>query len=83
MKKFLQFIAWPSAAGVIFAVILLQYQQIQQLSDRFVEIDLNSAPEQSTRLSIADAVERAAPAVISIHSTIRQQLQLPPEDEIP
>lgn len=83
MKKFLQFIAWPSAAGVLFAVILLQYQQIQQLSDRFVEIDLNSAPEQSTRLSIADAVERAAPAVISIHSTIRQQLQFPPEDEIP
>ena len=33
--------------------------------------------------SNADAVDRAAPSVISIHSTIRQQIQLPPEDEIP
>lgn len=83
MRKFLQYITWPSVAGILIAVIVLQYQQMQQLSEQSRQTPLVTSPEPTVSLSIADAVERAAPSVISIHSTIRQQIQLPPEDAIP
>ena len=84
MKKLLQFIGWPTVAGILFAVILAQYQQINRLG----AVLSQTAPAQATRnssesASLADAVSRAAPSVISIHSTIRQQIQLPPANEIP
>jgi serine protease DegS len=83
MKKFLQFITWPSVAGILIAVIMLQYQQMQQLSEQSNQLPIVTVSEPTISLSIADAVERAAPSVISIHSTIRQQIQLPPEDTVP
>lgn len=84
MKKLLEFIGWPTVAGILFAIILVQYQQISKLGN---SLSL-PPPEQVTQreelpFSLADAVDRAAPSVISIHSTIRQQIQLPPEEEIP
>ncbi|MGJ8690290.1 MAG: S1C family serine protease [Gammaproteobacteria bacterium] len=84
MKKLLEFIGWPTVAGILFAMILVQYQQINKLGDALMQ----PSPEptiQSEELpfSLADAVDLAAPSVISIHSTIRQQIQLPPEEEIP
>lgn len=84
MKKFLHFISWPVLVGALFAVIILQYQQLQKL----VPLEQQSAPALQSAtpaqsISYADAVERASPSVISIHSTIRQQIQLPPADQIP
>lgn len=84
MKKLLEFIGWPTVAGILFAMILVQYQQINKLGDALVQ----SSPEPTTQgeelpFSLADAVDLSAPSVISIHSTIRQQIQLPPEEEIP
>jgi serine protease DegS len=82
MNKILQFISWPVAVGILLAVILLQYQQLDRLSAQ-----LNQPPPPGIMtgepLSFADAVARAAPSVISIHSTIRQQIQLPPVEELP
>jgi serine protease DegS len=84
MKKFLQFITWPAIAGVLFAVILVQYQQISRLADIVTAAPAAPAtPPVQEGLSLAEAVDRAAPSVISIHSTIRQQIQLPPPEEIP
>lgn len=84
MKKLLQFISWPVSAGILFAIILLQYQQINHLGDVLSEqIDSPMPIDTHAFTSSADAVDRAAPSVISIHSTIRQQIQLPPEDQIP
>jgi serine protease DegS len=84
MKKFLQFITWPVIAGILFAVILVQYQQINRLAGIVSSVPASTtttlAPEG---LSLAEAVDRAAPSVISIHSTIRQQIELPPPEEIP
>ena len=84
MKKLLQFIGWPTVAGILFAVILAQYQQINRLGALVSETarvqESQSASESS---SLADAVNKAAPSVISIHSTIRQQIELPPAEEIP
>lgn len=84
MKKLLEFIGWPTVAGILFAMILVQYQQINKLGDALVQ----PSPEPTTQgeelpFSLADAVDLSAPSVISIHSTIRQQIQLPPEEEIP
>jgi len=84
MKKFLQFISWPAIAGVLFAVILVQYQQISRLADIVTaNSEVITAPMVQEGLSLAEAVDRSAPSVISIHSTIRQQIQLPPPEEIP
>ena len=92
MKKFLQFISWPVMTGVLLAVVLLQYQQLQNLS-RLISQSATpaAAPKSSPALdppgvtlpSYADAVARAAPSVVSIHSTIREQIELPPADELP
>ncbi|MDT8427691.1 MAG: trypsin-like peptidase domain-containing protein [Pseudomonadales bacterium] len=85
MKKFLKFISWPALVGALFAVIILQYQQTQKL----VLLERQSSPALPSGAlpvqsgSYADAVERASPSVISIHSTIRQQIELPPADQIP
>lgn len=84
MKKFLEFISWPALAGILIAVILLQYQQISRLSDALLrDSDPAALISADVPFSLAEAVDRAAPSVISIHSTIRQQIQLPPEEEIP
>lgn len=87
MKKVFQFIGWPAVAGILFAVIVLQYQQIDRLGKLLTPVTApQPAPvvvEDSSPFSLAEAVDRAAPSVISIHSTIRQQIQLPPPEEIP
>lgn len=84
MKKFLHFISWPAIAGVLFAVILVQYQQINRLAGIVsMQPAVSATASVQEGLSLAEAVDRAAPSVISIHSTIRQQIQLPPAEEIP
>jgi serine protease DegS len=90
MKKVLQFIGWPVISGVLLALVLAQYQQMQQVRQLLEEREplafsampssqVNTAPADS----FADAITRAAPSVVSIHSTIREQIQLPPAEEIP
>ncbi len=84
MKKLLEFIGWPTVAGMLFAIILVQYQQINKLGDALLQTPVDTITQvEELPFSLADAVDRAAPSVISIHSTIRQQIQLPPEEEIP
>ncbi len=86
MKKLLQFISWPVVAGVLLAIILLQYQQLERITDGLAAQTHSPAASNASLPvlnSYADAVSRASPSVISIHSTIRQQIQLPPVEEIP
>jgi|GEM_PF-252826 len=92
MQKFLKFISWPVMTGVLLAVVLLQYQQLQSLSGLISQrASPIAAPKSTPALdapgvaspSYADAVERAASSVVSIHSTIREQIELPPADELP
>ncbi len=91
MKKLLQFLGWPIIAGILVAVILFQYQQIERLDDSLRAQRLSVAelregspatPESATS-SMAGAVDNAAASVVSIHSTIREQIELPPADEVP
>jgi serine protease DegS len=83
MKKFLEFIIWPTVAGILFAVILVQYQQIDRLGEAVRQRPVEEKLTEEVPFSLAEAVDRSAPSIISIHSTIRQQIQLPPEEEIP
>jgi len=84
MKKLIQFLSWPVIAGVMFAVILLQYQQLRHISEvQSQQIAPQSEQQPEYVYSYAEAVNASAPSVISIHSTIRQQIQLPPVDELP
>jgi len=84
MRKLLQFIRWPVIAGILLAVILLQYQQLRHISElQTRQIAAQSDQRSEVLHSYADAVNVSAPSVISIHSTIRQQIQLPPVDELP
>lgn len=86
MKNFLQFISWPAVAGILFALVVVQYQQMQRLSGQIAQLSITTPAAVTTDLqaaSFADAIDRASPSVVSIHSTIREQIELPPVDELP
>lgn len=68
LKRILQFIGWPVLSGVMIAVLVMQYQQIQQINEfRRILEDRNSPPPQP--ISFSEAINRAAPAVVSINAT--------------
>lgn len=90
MKRALQFFGWPVVCGLLLALVLMQFRQMQQVQELLAENLKMQLPAAATTSddtqafdSYADAIARAAPSVVSIHSTIREQIQLPPEDEIP
>lgn len=83
MKRILQFIGWPAITGVLLALAMIQYQQISQLSNAVHSLPGTPAATAPMVHSYADGIERAAPSVVSIHSTIREQIHLPPADELP
>ncbi|MDO8909714.1 MAG: trypsin-like peptidase domain-containing protein [Pseudohongiella sp.] len=90
MKKTLQFLGWPILCGILLALVLMQFQQMKRVQELLAgspalqnqSASTPNGPNQSFD-SYADAIARAAPSVVSIHSTIREQIQLPPEEEIP
>ncbi len=68
LKRILQFISWPVLSGVMIAVLVMQYQQIQQINEfRRILEDRNPPPPQP--ISFSEAINRAAPAVVSINAT--------------
>lgn len=83
IKKYLQFLAWPVICGVLIALVLVQYQQIQRVQQMLTELSALVTSRATPSASYADAIDRAAPSVVSIHSTIREQIELPPTEEIP
>jgi serine protease DegS len=78
LKRLLQFAAWPTAAGVIIALLaMLVFPQLrghQQFTVPSTTNNINNAP-----YSYADAVSRAAPAVVNIY-TEKKVLQRNPAD---
>jgi serine protease DegS len=67
MKKIIQFITWPSIAGILAAIIILQW---------FAPIkpwqDISSAPAGAPSVtSFSAAVQRAVPAVVNIYTAKR------------
>lgn len=69
MSKFVNFIIWPAVAGLVFALVLLQIPRIADwmpVLPGTAERDTN-APAQMV-FSFSEAIQRAAPAVVSINS---------------
>lgn len=63
MKSLLNFLGWPAALGVIIALLaLLLFPQLRPVSSS-PSVTSHSAP-----VSYADAVSRAAPAVVNIYT---------------
>ena len=62
----LRFLAWPIACGLLLAIIIVQYNQLSQLSR-------SSQPPLLARAlaapSFADVIAHASPAVVSINAT--------------
>lgn len=63
-----KFLGWPIACGVLFAMVVLQYKQLQRLSS----IEMLPPPavtaEQPSK-PFVEAIAKAAPSVVSINAT--------------
>ena len=68
IRKILQFVGWPVISGILIAVVILQYQQLQELSE-FRNLPLSTLPTPPPALTFSEAIDRAAPAVVSINAT--------------
>jgi len=77
MRSAIQFIIWPAIAGLLAAILILQWSQQPR--------GLPTSPQlqQSPRVSFADAVQRAIPAVVNIYTSKVLRERLPPELENP
>jgi serine protease DegS len=71
MDKFvttLKFLGWPIACGVLFALVVLQYQQLQRLSSVDIQPPVATTIEQPSKPFVT-AIAKAAPSVVSINAT--------------
>lgn len=63
-----KYISWPVACGILLGLVILQYRQIEQLSDQplppQISVSTSTAP-----MSFSEAIALAAPAVVAINST--------------
>ena len=66
--KYLNFLGWPTISGILLAIVFLQYQQLQQLSEQRINERL-TPPPAPVQPSFADAIRLATPSVVSINST--------------
>lgn len=66
--KAIQFLSWPVACGILVAIVVLQYQQLQQLAQN-TPVSQAIPTQAPTTTSFADAIKMAAPSVVSINAT--------------
>lgn len=59
--------SWPVVCGILVAIVVLQYQQLQQLMQPLVPKETAEASRPVTT-SFADAIKLAAPSVVSINA---------------
>lgn len=63
-----KFLGWPIACGVLFAMVVLQYKQLQRLSS----IEMLPPPAvtaEQPSSPFVEAIAKAAPSVVSINAT--------------
>jgi S1-C subfamily serine protease len=65
--KIIQFISWPVACGVLVAIVILQYSQLEQLGHRLEQSSIDPLTQANT--SFAVAISKAAPSVVGITAT--------------
>lgn len=67
IRKILQFVGWPVLTGILLGVVLLQYQQLQDI--RTTPLTAIPEPAEPLQITFSEAIDRAAPAVVSINAT--------------
>ncbi len=69
LVRLLTFAGWPVICGLLLALVIVQYQQLQQLAEiqsRPVTPEVTQAPAQPT---FAEAIANASPSVVAINAT--------------
>jgi serine protease DegS len=64
----LKFFGWPIACGVLIALVVLQYRQLQRLSSIETQAPAVAAIERPAK-PFVDAIAKAAPSIVSISAT--------------
>ena len=64
----LKYISWPVVCGILLGLVILQYRQIQQISNQSLLAEINESTI-TTPLSFSEAIALAAPAVVAINAT--------------
>ena len=69
LGKLLKFISWPVVCGILLGLVVLQYQQIAQLSRQVTPTTVNTEPAPEPALTFSEAIALAAPSVVAINAT--------------
>ncbi len=80
MRNLVKFITWPTIAGVLAAALILQWTWLQRPQ---AGPDAATLVQQDPRVSFADAVQRAIPAVVNIYTSKVVRERTPPIFEDP
>lgn len=89
MRKLTTFLLWPTLAGILVAIIMLglfpqqQSASVQKVEIKQVEKQPDRLPQSIGPVSYAEAVNRAAPAVVNIYTSARVQERTHPLLEDP
>jgi len=69
LTKIFHYLSWPTVCGVLIAVVVLQYQQLERLSNIDSLPRVLVQPQPVPTLSFAAAIASASPSVVSINAT--------------
>ena len=64
----LKYISWPVACGILLGLVILQYRQIEQISNQLPPVEISESTG-TIPLSFSEAIALAAPAVVAINAT--------------
>jgi serine protease DegS len=83
LSNILKFISWPAACGILIAIAILQYQQLQRLSIALASVETIEVTAPAT-LSFSEAIKLAAPSVVSINDTSYnvESIEIAAEDKV-
>jgi serine protease DegS len=68
LRNIIQFTRWPAMCGILLAIVFLQYQQLQRLS-QIISTPAPPPPTEAQPVPFSTAIESAAPSVVSINAT--------------
>lgn len=67
IAKYLHFISWPATCGILIAIVVLQYQQLERIGE--LPQTITEQPALQPPPSFAAAIAKASPSVVSINAT--------------
>ena len=67
-SNLLKYISWPAVCGILLGLVILQYRQIEKISNQPPPVGI-SEPTGTSPLSFSEAIALAAPAVVAINAT--------------